>query len=503
MKRQLSLLILLFSLFAAQAQETNQLINRDYWRSNPSLKDVKQKVKDGHSAKEFTSSMFDALVYATLENQPTKTLKYLLSVGNDINVITHDQRTYLHWAAYKGNLEFMEYLIDNGVKIDALDDSGNSALMFSVARGIGDKRVFDLLEKNGLKLETDKDGRGRNAILSHISRADNLELTQYFISKGVDIHAKDKNGNGVFHYAALGGNLEVLKSLVEDYEVDFLVNEETKQNAFHFATRRTLEADAPSPLPLYAYLESLGLDPALNSKDNQNALHNLAYRTNNVELIKYFVNKGANPALVDVEGNTPLINAAARGSKDKVAYFLRFSHDVNHQNKEGYTALTRALKTNDMGVVKLLDMNGAQTNIVDSQGFDLGYHIVDATRNNFEAFDQKMAFLMSKGYNPLAEQKDQSSLLHAAINKKNQTLIQRLLDLGLDINATDNSGQTILHYAAMQAENDALLKFLLAAGADKTKRTEFEESAYDLAKENEILKNSEISIDFLNPNTND
>ena len=489
--------------FSIYGQQPNELINRDFWRSNPSLKEVKQKVKEGHSPKEFTSSMFDALGYAILENQPQKTLKYLLSVGNDINVLTHDARTYLHWAAYKGNLEFMEYLVAQGARTDILDQGGYSVMMFSAVTGQQNKEVYEFCERYGMMISTDKDRSGRNAILASASRLENFELLDYFIEKGADIHTKDKDGNGVFHFAALGGNMEILQSLIEKYDVDYSVNETTSQNAFHFASRRFVREGDPSPMPLYEFLESLGLDPALNSKDNQNVLHHLAYRTNDLEMIDYFVDKGANPALVDVEGNTPLINASSRGSKEKVAYFLRFSHDVNHQNKEGYSAMTRAFKYNTMEVVELLDKHNAKTDIVDAQGFDFGYHLVDVTRSNFETFDQKMAFLKSKGYNPLSLQKDKSTLLHAAINKKNQDLIQKLLDLGLDINATDDSGQTILHHAAMQAENEALLKYLLAAGADKTKRTEFEESAYDLAMENEILKNSEINIDFLKPNTND
>ena len=505
MKSRFSIVLLVISsmAFSIYGQQPNELINRDYWRSNPTLKDVKQKVKEGHSPKEFTSAMFDALVYAILEKQPQKTLKYLLSVGNDVNILSHDARTYLHWAAYKGNTEFMEYLVEQGVRTDVLDEAGYSVMMFSAATGQANQAVYELCEQYGMSFETDKDRNGRNVILAYASRMQNFELVDYFISKGADIHAKDKNGNGVFHFAALGGNVEVLQTLVKKYEVDYSTNTKTNQNAFHFASRKSIGEEEPSPMPLYEYLEGLGLDPALNSKDNQNVLHHLAYRTNDLELLNYFVAKGANPALIDKEGNTPLINASSRGSKEKVAYFLRFSHDVNHRNKEGHSAMTRAFKYNTMEVVELLDKHNAKTDIVDAQGFDFGYHLVDVTRSNFETFDQKMTFLKGKGYDPLSVQKDKSTLLHAAINKKSKELIQKLLDLGLDINAADDSGQTILHHAAMQAENDALLKYLLTAGADKTKRTEFEESAYDLAMENEILKNSEINIEFLKPNTND
>ena len=458
MKRLFSLLMII-SAFCAHAQKPNELIIRDYWRSNPSLKDVKQKVKDGHSPKEFTTAKFDALVYALLEQQPINILKYLLKVGNDINQLSHDARTYLHWAAYKGNTEFMEYLVTNGAKTDIRDQNGASVLIFSASTGQRNKAVYELCEKYGLDFKTDRDRNGRNAILAYARRMQDFEMVDYFVSKGTDLNAKDNDGNGVFHLATLGGNVEVLQTLIEKHNVSINTNEETGQNAFHFASRIFLGADAPSPMPLYEFLASLGIDPAHNSQDNQNVLHNLAFRTNDLGLLNYFIERGANPALVDAEGNTPLINAASRGSKEKVAYFLRFSHDVNHQNKEGFSAMTRAFKYNNLEVATLLADNNASIDVVDKEGHDLGYHLIVSTRNDFKTFDKKMAFLKSKGYNPLSFQKDKSTLLHAAISKNNQTLIKKLLDMGVDINAADNNGQTILHQAALQAENDKLLKF--------------------------------------------
>ena len=49
----------------------------------------------------------------------------------------------------------------------------------------------------------------------------------------------------------------------------------------------------------------------------------------------------------------------------------------------------------------------------------------------------------------------------------------------------------------MTAKNTKILEYLLSKGASKKATTDFGETAYDLALENEILEAKQIDINFL------
>ena len=81
--------------------------------------------------------------------------------------------------------------------------------------------------------------------------------------------------------------------------------------------------------------------------------------------------------------------------------------------------------------------------------------------------------------------------------KNDLELVKSVERFKVDVNAKNKEGFTALHKAAMNAQGDAILKYLLSVGAKKETATEFKETAYNLASENEYLKKNNIAIDFL------
>ena len=101
------------------------------------------------------------------------------------------------------------------------------------------------------------------------------------------------------------------------------------------------------------------------------------------------------------------------------------------------------------------------------------------------------------GLNVTAPQKDKSTLYHLAAQKDDLELFKKIAHLGIDINAKNDEEMTVLHKIALTAQNDKILKFLVSKNADKTIETEFGETAFDLAEQNEYLKNAKVDISFL------
>lgn len=483
----LTLIVFSISVFA-----NNSLLERAFWKEKPSIETIKSKVKEGNDPTQLNKFGFDPIVYAVLENTDIDIIKHLLTYeGNGVNKLTHDGRTYIFWAAYKGNITLMKHLLKNGAKTDLIDDKGYTVLNFAASTGQQNTEVFEMCIENGADLKNDLDKHGANALLLAAPFDNEFKIINYFKSKGLSINSIDNSKNGIFNYAARNGNISILKKLY---------NEGIKGDNEAILYASMGSRGVTNGIEVFKYLESTGLTINTISKNgNNNPLHYLTNKSKDIELLNYFISKGVDINLPNKDGNTPFMYAASNGNLEIVKTYYKTLKSINQTNNLGETALTYAVKNNSSEIVKFLIENKADINILDKENNSLTYYLILSYSKKEETnFNDKVSLLKAQNFKLNTLQNKENTLLHVAILKNSTELAKQVLAWGSNINQKNKDGETPLHIAAMKAKDTELLKFLIQNGADKKVTTSFGETAYMLAKENEVLIENNIDISFLN-----
>ncbi|GAA3516346.1 ankyrin repeat domain-containing protein [Aquimarina addita] len=461
--KNLLYLILCISIRISFAQDANAFLDREYWKTNPDIADVEQKITDGNDISELNRHFFDAVSYALIEKVDNETIKHLLTKkGNDVNKLTHDGRTYIFWAAYRGNIKMMQFLVDNGAKTNIIDSHGYSLLNFAAVTGQLSTALYDFCIAQGADVSNEKNNDGANALLLVAPFITDYKLVDYFTSKGIDIHSTDDDGNGIFNYAAKRGNVLLMDALIKK-KVSYDGTNANDENAMIFASEGT--RGYSNSVEIFQYLEKLGIEPNVTTKKGNTPLHSLAYKSKDTIVLAYFLSKGV---------------------------------DINQQDDTGRSALINAIQWGNVKVTQFLVDKGANIFVKDSKGNNLAYYLMKQYNTQKpEEFDQKLAIFSKKGFDILQQQENGNTLFHLALDYHNTEVLEKVKTFGIDVNTKNKDGITPLHKAAMIAKNDAVLKYLLTIGADKAIKTDFEESVYDLASENELLQKQEVVLNFL------
>ena len=490
---------LLFFLFSGAlfSQKANIFLEIDFWKTNPTIEKIAQKIAEGNDIAQLNSHAFDAVSYALIEKVDNKTVKHLLSKkGNGVNKLTHDSRTYIFWAAYRDNLEVMQYLVYQGAKTDIIDSHGYSLLNFVATTGQLNTYLYDFCIANGSIIKEEKNYDGANSLLLLAPHLEDIKLIDYFVSKGIDIKSTDNNGNGLFNYAVKKGNIALLKELV-DLEIDYKTLNANKGNAMILASIGA--RNHVNTIEVFKYLESIGINPNITTTKGITPLHSLAFSSNDLALFDYFISKGVNINQANQEGNTALLNAAYSNNIDIIKQLQEHVNDINAVNKDGKSALTNAMYKNSIEVAKFLVEKGADVTLKDKDGNSLMYYVLkNFNSENPKEFNEKITLLTHKGLNVQEAQNKENNLFHIALeDANNMDLLKRLYTMKINVNAKNKEGMSPLHKAVMKAENDVVLKYLISIGANRLAKTSFGETVYDLAKENELLSKNNIDINFL------
>merc|ERR1711988_26739 len=255
-------------------------------------------------------------------------LQMIIDAGADLDAVDHESATALHKGAFKGNTAVIRTLLDRGAKLDVRDAQGGTALYNACYNGYV-KSVEMLLQTR-----------------------DKAEVHKM-------INLPDEKGRGPLHAAACFGHWEVTSLLVKN-DASLDLQDEDGMTPLHLAAFNGSQLSV-------AFLLEKGADVSKKNKDGITALHYSSYN-GHIATVHHLVKCGAPINDPDNNGVTPLHYAAACNHWDVVAYLLYMGADVDPKTDEGMTPLAYATRNGALDAVVSLLERGADPDIKDKKG---------------------------------------------------------------------------------------------------------------------------------------
>jgi len=193
---------------------------------------------------------------------------------------------------------------------------------------------------------------------------DDAAKMQSIIKRGFDVNTRHGQDNTMLMYAASQGNLAVAKALV-DAGADL----EARNEVGHTALRSAVWT-GEKPVEATKFLIDAGADVNALDDGNWSPLIQATYdmEGNAVPMGKLLLAAGADPKVVNNEGNTALNVAASRGHAELIPLLLKAGADGSVLGGDGESPLYTAVDDDNVEVAKALLAGGVDPNIGDDDG---------------------------------------------------------------------------------------------------------------------------------------
>ena len=423
------------------------------------------------------------------ETMERENIRALLQRPVDVNASQADGMTALHWAARHDDLEIAQLLVRAGAGVNAANRYGVTPLTLACING--DQGMVELFLDAGADPNTTLPGG--ETVLMTAARTGRLGPIKALLSRGADFRAavegmgrQDGAGANAFlarmadptifdfetkpeqtalMWAAAEGHAEVVEALIKA-GAEFQSTLASGFTPLLFAVRqghlevvRTLVeagADVNQTIEPQKDWKHLGYDARL--RPGAGPLH-VAVENGNFELADYLLEVGADPDAADPNGYTAL-HAIATARRVPIG-------DANPPPEVtgNLTSLEFVKKLAARGANLNVRMRGGRTaysgpNTQGTTPFLMAVRTADIAL---------MKTLTGLGADPLLRNENNSTALMLAgrtFGTEDDVVetMRLALDLGVDIDAVDDNGETVMHWAALRNRAPAI-RFLADKGA--------------------------------------
>jgi ankyrin repeat protein len=272
-------------------------------------------------------------------------------LGADVNLAGEDGWTPLNYAACMGRLDVVLYFVKE-LGFDANQASIDGMMPFSAAAKNGKLEAVLCLGKE-LGSDVNLASKVGHAPLHIAARSGNLELVMCMCQLGADVNQRAVNGATPVLIASEFGHLAVLVYLAKELAADINLPIDKGMTAVIIAAQN-------------GHLDVVVCMPCQNVRCGDQWNHAcLDCDRSRPSRISDMPVQG----LAQIDGTTPLYNAAEEGNVDTVRLLVKvLGAEVNITKEGGFTPLMAAARNNNQPMIKHLVHKGALVRAVSTTG---------------------------------------------------------------------------------------------------------------------------------------
>ena len=423
-------------------------------------------------------------------------VKLLVDHGAEINAPTEDATPPFVWAVQSGNLDIVKYLVENGAKLSftvgkdlllreaqnhldvfkylltldigsgSMPPTGDTALHY-----VDNSEAIDILLAAGY--DPNKKNNAGFTPLDIAIQALNYGKIRQLIAKG-----GDRKGRHFLNLAVFCGDLEMAQKLLEEGEDINWINPAHNCTILYDLFNQDYDIPQEMREKSARWLMAHGADVTLGSQyvwkgHAPSSLHAIAAH-GSLDLLKEAMGKVDAAKLRDVYARDLVVGASSAGNMDNLSFVMNELDGSKIGRNILDEALGVAAECNSLEAMKLLLKQGASPDGRASSWPPI-YRAIEYGHPDLAKW------LVENGANVNIQTVERVTPLMWAIKRDFRELAEYLLEHGADVHAKDlELSFTPMHYAA-KTGNVAILKQLLAAGADKNAVDRIKQTPIDVA----------------------